>query len=83
MLILAKKYRIPRIQPTDHKKCNKQKCPSEEVSTTLRTEKEIIMRGRGREGTEREGERGTGSDMGEGNRGKAQRAKGINGNMQP
>jgi hypothetical protein len=41
------------------------------------------MRGRGREGTEREGERGTGSDMGEGNRGKAQRAKGINGNMQP
>ena len=27
--LLAIKYRIPKIQPTDPKKCNKQKCPSE------------------------------------------------------
>ena len=33
------KYKIPRIQPTDHKKCNKQKCPSEEVSIPVGREK--------------------------------------------
>jgi hypothetical protein len=56
--ILAKKHRIPRIQPTDHKKYNKQKCPSG-VSTPLRRGKEIIMRGRGTEGPEWErGEEG-------------------------
>ena len=52
MWILAKKYRIPRIQPTDHKRSvfNKQKGPSEEASIPFRRGKEIITGGRGREG---------------------------------
>jgi hypothetical protein len=40
--ILALKYRITRIQPTDHKKFNKQKGLSDEVSIVLRRGKEII-----------------------------------------
>jgi hypothetical protein len=47
---LAKKCRIPRKQPIDCKKYNKQKCPSEKVSTSLRRGKDIIGGGRGREG---------------------------------
>ena len=43
--ILAKNYRILMIQPTDHKKCNKQKGPSEDASIPLRMGKEIIMGG--------------------------------------
>jgi hypothetical protein len=34
--ILAPKHRIPRIQPTDYKKFNKQKGPSKDASITLR-----------------------------------------------
>jgi hypothetical protein len=49
--ILAKKYRIPRIQPIDPKKYNKLKGPSE-VSIPFKRGKEIITRGRGREGPE-------------------------------
>jgi hypothetical protein len=32
--ILPKKYRKPRIWPTDHKKCNKQKGPLEHYNPT-------------------------------------------------
>jgi hypothetical protein len=59
--LLAKKYRIPRLQPTD---C-KPKGQSEDASIPLRRKKKLIMGGRGREGP--------GWEMGrEGNRGAAQ-----------
>jgi hypothetical protein len=48
--ISQKKYRMPRIQPTDHKKCNRQKYPSKDASTQLTRGKEIIAGGEGREG---------------------------------
>jgi hypothetical protein len=38
------------MQPTDHKKCNIKKCPSEHGSIPLRRGKEIITGDRGREG---------------------------------
>lgn len=46
---ISQKYRIHRIQPTDLKQCNKQKCPGEKVLTPLRRAKEIIIEGFGRE----------------------------------
>jgi hypothetical protein len=51
-------YKIPKIQPTDSQKYNKQKYPSKEVSIPLRRGKEIIKGGReGRDlGRRREGE---------------------------
>jgi hypothetical protein len=48
--MVAKKYRIPWIQPTELQKYNKQKCPSEDASSTHRSGKKIITRDRGREG---------------------------------
>jgi hypothetical protein len=48
------KYRIPRIQSTELKKINKQKGPSEGASISLGREKEIIMGGRGKEGSGKE-----------------------------
>jgi hypothetical protein len=42
--ILAKMYRTPRIQPTDYRKCNKQKSPSEDASIPVKSGKKIIMR---------------------------------------
>jgi hypothetical protein len=48
--MLAIKYRIPRTQTTDCKKCNKQKGPSVDATVPLRRGKEIIMGGRGRVG---------------------------------
>jgi hypothetical protein len=75
-------YRIPRIQPTEHKKCNKQKCPSNEASIPLRRGKEIITGGRGRErpylsgrGEGREEKGNTIRNGGGGDRREAQRAK--------
>ena len=47
--ILVKKFRIPRIQPIDCKKCNKYKGPSKDVSTPLRRGKKIIIGCRERE----------------------------------
>jgi hypothetical protein len=47
--ILDKKYRKPRIQPTDCKKFNKQKGPGKDASIPLRKGKKIIIGGRGRE----------------------------------
>jgi hypothetical protein len=66
--ILAKKYRIARRQHTDCKKCDKQKCPSEDASIPRRKRKEIIMGGRGGGRDlggrgEEEGKRGIGSDL--------------------
>ena len=49
-MILAKKYRIPMIHPTDHKKFNKKEGPNEDTSVPLRRGNKIIIRGRGREG---------------------------------
>ena len=34
-LILVKNWKIFRIQPTNHKKCNKQKCPSKDILIPL------------------------------------------------
>ena len=48
--MLAKKYRIPRIQSTDHKKFNKKKGTSEDVGIPLRRGK-TIMGGGGRVGS--------------------------------
>jgi hypothetical protein len=86
---ISQKYRVPRTQPTDSKKRNKQKGPSEEASIPLRIGKEIITGGRGKGGSRWEraewggGEKGeTGSDMGGGDRREAQRAKNMNGNKQ-
>jgi hypothetical protein len=57
--ILAKKYRLPRIYPTDPKKLNKKEGPREDASISLRRGKKIITGGRGREASEWEsGERG-------------------------
>jgi hypothetical protein len=39
--ILAKKFIIPRIQPTDNKKCNRLKGPHENVSIPFRRGMEI------------------------------------------
>jgi hypothetical protein len=46
-----KKYRIPKIQPTELKKVTKLKCPSEDTSVPLGREKKAITSG---EGPERE-----------------------------
>ena len=35
---ISQKYKIPRIQPTDHKKFNKKEAWSEDVSVPLRSE---------------------------------------------
>ena len=43
-------YRIPRIQPIELKKFNKQEGQSEDVSISLTRGKEIIIGGRGKEG---------------------------------
>jgi hypothetical protein len=48
---ISQKYRVPRTQPTDSKKRNKQKGPSEEASIPLRIGKEIITGGRGKGGS--------------------------------
>ena len=48
--ILAKKYRIPMIQPRNHKKFNKKEGPSEDASVPLRMGNKIIMGGSEREG---------------------------------
>jgi hypothetical protein len=42
--ILTKKYRIPRIQPTELKKVNKLNCPSEGTSVSLGRERKAISR---------------------------------------
>jgi hypothetical protein len=42
--ILAKKYRIPMIHPTDTKKLNKKEGSSEDASIPLRKENKIIIR---------------------------------------
>ena len=85
--ILAKKYRIPRIQPTDHKKCNKQKFPSEKASIPLRKGKELITGGRWGErfGLQREhgGEKGNRIRDGGGGRREPKRARRMNRNKQP
>jgi hypothetical protein len=44
--LLAPKYRIPMIHPTDHKMFNKKQGPSEDASIPLRREKKITMGGR-------------------------------------
>jgi hypothetical protein len=78
-LILAKKYRISRIQPTELKKCNKKTVPSEDASIPLRTWKKIFMGGKGRErpGWERgRGERRKGSDVVVGRTGQEPREPG-------
>jgi hypothetical protein len=49
---ISRKYRNPRIQPIDHKKCKKQKGLNEDASIPLRRGKKIITGGRGREGPE-------------------------------
>ena len=48
--ILAKNYRIPRIQSTKLKKVFKLKGPSDDASIPLGREKKTIMTGRGRKG---------------------------------
>jgi hypothetical protein len=53
-----KKYRIPRIKPTELKNVIKQKGPSEDASIPLSGEKKISMGGRGREGPRWEGRGG-------------------------
>ena len=81
-------YKMCRIQPTDRKKCNKQKSSSENASILLRREKEIITEGRGREGPgcQRGKEKGgqvTGNGGGGcGNR-EAQRSRRMDGNKEP
>ena len=50
-LILAKKYRISRIQSTELKKVNKQKGPSEDASIPLGRKQKAIKGSRGRERT--------------------------------
>ena len=40
-----KKYRIPKIQPTELKKVNKLKCPSEDTLVPLGREKKAITSG--------------------------------------
>jgi hypothetical protein len=82
--ILAKKYRISKIQPRDCKKFSKQKGPSEDTSIPLRRGKGIIKGGRGREcpGWEKwgGGKRGIGSGTGGwGGRREAQIASRMNG----
>lgn len=47
MCILGKKYRMPVIQPTHHKKFNKREGPSEDVSIIFIWLKKITMGGRG------------------------------------
>ena len=63
MDISQKKYRIPKIQPTELKKINELKCPSEEASVPLGREKKAT--------TSEEGERNLGGKedggWGEGN----------------
>ena len=65
-----KKYRIPRIQPTNRKKCNKQKGPSENVSIPIGRETKMTIGGRRKKslGWERGGreERGNRITKGEG-----------------
>ena len=46
----AKKYRIPRMQPTELKKINKPKGPSKDASISLGREKKAIRGGRERKG---------------------------------
>jgi hypothetical protein len=58
--ILSKKYRVLRTQPTDPKKCNKQKGLSKDSVIPFRRGKEIIMGGRGKERPGWEMERGKG-----------------------
>jgi hypothetical protein len=48
--ILTKKYRIPRIQLTDHKMFNKQEGLSEDASIPFRRRNKIITVGRGKKG---------------------------------
>jgi hypothetical protein len=49
MWILAKMYRIPRIQSKELKKVNKPKGPSENASISLGREKKAITRDRRRD----------------------------------
>ena len=46
MLAKKKKYRIPKIQPTDLKKVNKLKCPNEDASVPLGRETKLITSGK-------------------------------------
>jgi hypothetical protein len=55
--ILAKMFRIPIIQLTDHRKLNKKEGSSVDTSNPLRRRNKIIMRDRRREGSGWEGER--------------------------
>jgi hypothetical protein len=76
---ISQKYRIPRIQPRDLRKFNKQKGPSEDASIPLRRGNKIIMGGSKREGPGREkggsGHRGNGSRYGGRDRREAQRGR--------
>ena len=77
---------LSRIQPTDHKKCNKQKGPSEDALILLRREKEIIMVGIGNEGPgwERGGVCEKGNRIGyRRKRREAQRARRMSVNKKP
>jgi hypothetical protein len=51
-------YRISRIKSTQFKNFNNQKVPSKDASILIRKVKNIIMRGRGREGPRCERKRG-------------------------
>jgi hypothetical protein len=60
--ILEKKYRKPRIKPTEYMKCNKQKSLSGDASILPRSRKKIFISDRGREGAW--WERGVGKEKG-------------------
>lgn len=85
--ILAKKYRKPRVQPTDHKKYNKKKGSNECASIPCRMGNKKVMGDRGKKGPRREKRGGKGNRIkyrGIGWTGEKPRgARSINGNMQP
>jgi hypothetical protein len=83
--ILAKRYRIPRMQSTELKKINKLQGPSEDISIPLGREKRAKGRGKEKTGWERPRER-TGENRNmirywEGTRNEALRASRMNGNI--
>jgi hypothetical protein len=69
--ISPKKYRIPRIQPTELKKVYKPKGPSEDASIPIGMEKKVIM----------EGSRGWGGGRRRRGPGWESRQRGEKGNM--
>jgi hypothetical protein len=83
--ILEKKDRISKIQPTELKKVNKLKGPSEDAPVPLGREKKAITSGEGHWRGSRQGRKwgGTWSSIGWGKRTEALRASRKNGNRQP